>query len=95
MCISKRTQQPNCRHFEFKHQFGTHWSEAISNEKVVHQEVEVGDCAQFEELDLVSFSKTCKTCSNLKEHPGDSISIANHIARRLLDHCVSVNYAPD
>jgi hypothetical protein len=95
MCIRKRTQYPNCGHFEFSHQFCTHWIEVGSQEGAVDQEVQVGDCAQFEELNLVTFIKTCKICSNLKEHPGDSVGVVHHISRRLLDHCVSVIDAPD
>jgi hypothetical protein len=94
MCIRLRTQYPNCGHFEFKHKFCAHWIEVISNVDAIHQEVEVGDCAEFEELDLVSFNKTCKTCGNLKEHPGDSIGVVHHIARRLLDHYFRVVDAP-
>jgi hypothetical protein len=95
MCIRKRTQYPNRGHFEFSHQFCTYWIEVISNEDALYQEVEIGDCAQFEELDLVTFIKTCKICGNLKEHPGDSIGVIHHIARRLLDRFVSAIDAPD
>jgi hypothetical protein len=59
----------------------------FEEKRIDRQEVEVADCAQFGELDLVSFCKTCKTCSNSKEHPGNSTGVARRVARFILDHC--------